>query len=173
MRFVDDEPHPGKFAISEIEWHLPNFAYHNPGDLPSPLDGLAAFGYHWFVPRDVATTCDFFIIARKRRPPLRFKMLEWLWNAMWGRKNQWAGGAASCVAYADHVMMMSQGRVPIWHEEKLSRTDKAVILARKKLKAAHARERAVRSEGAASRPRAGHYRHLFERRGETHETVSS
>ena len=162
VRYVDKNPHPGPMAIDEIEWHLPNFAYHNPGDLPAPRPELAAFGYHWFVPRDVASTCDFFIIARKKSPPLRHWVFKRMWNAMWARKSQWPGSAVSCVAHADHVMMMSQGRVPIWPEEKLGRTDAAIIKARKMLMAAHRSERAaVAPTGRAARPRTGQRRGVW------------
>ena len=74
-------------------------------------------------------------------------------HAMWGRKTKWPGSGASRVEHADHVMMMAQGRGPIWADERLTRTDRGVIQAREKLKAAHAREVAARAaRGEDTRP---------------------
>ncbi len=131
----DERPHAGPLQVDQVEWHLPNVAWFEPGTLGGPHGS----GYFWAVPRDVGSCARWFILG----PPLG-RVRRFGQSLFFGQKLRYAGSPITCSDGADAAMMASQGRVPRWDRERLLRTDVGVTAVRKKLMAAHRDERANR-----------------------------
>jgi phenylpropionate dioxygenase-like ring-hydroxylating dioxygenase large terminal subunit len=149
--FVDDRPHAGAMHIDRIEWHVPCFAYHHPGDLD------LGFGYNWQVPRDVGSCATWLIIARAEKNRFKRTLMQPVEELLLGRYFWWPGSIQSCIDGGDVAMIAAQGRVPRWDRDDLSRTDGPVVKARRMLMRAYAEERAER-EARAAQPRSSNGR---------------
>ena len=136
--------HVTSLNIDEITWYLPNLVYHGPGEVP----GMGA-GWFWFVPRDVGNFTSWLIIgAKSTGRPVKDYLLYRLMNFMVNAKEI---PGTSCFFGGDVPMQMSQGRIPRWDLEHLTRTDRAVVKVRKMLMDAHKAEVAKRGERGIER----------------------
>lgn len=147
-KFVDDEPHSGSMHIDQIEWHLPNFAYHQPGDM-----GDVGFGYNWSVPQDIGSSSLWLILAQPGKSPLKQKLMKPVESLLFGFSVPYPGSLQTCIDAADTSMMASQGRVARWDLDDLSRTDGPVVKARRMLKKAYTEERVGSASSGAPDPR--------------------
>lgn len=67
---------------------------------------------------------------------------------MWSHWYPFPGTVSSCLDGGDLPMMASQGRVPRWDQDDLSRIDGGTVRARRMVMRAHAAEVAQRRERA-------------------------
>jgi phenylpropionate dioxygenase-like ring-hydroxylating dioxygenase large terminal subunit len=145
-RFADDAPHHGFMNTDQVEWHLPNLAYFDPGD----LSGQPDFGYFWPVPKDHGSSVGWIILARPEPNRVKRALLWAGKHVIVGTYLPFPGTVVSCIGASDAAMMASQGRIPRWDRDRLTRTDVAVSRARRMVIAAHEREVASRAARSAA-----------------------
>ncbi|MCG8350008.1 MAG: Rieske 2Fe-2S domain-containing protein [Chloroflexales bacterium] len=148
-KFVDDVPHPGAMHLDCTEWHLPNFIFHHPGD----LGGDIGFGYAWVVPNDIGNSTFWIVLAVTKEKRWQRVLTAKMLDALSGKFASLSSSILGCLDGGDVPMMTSQGRVARWDLDRLARIDRGIIAARKKLKAAHAAERAEREAAGRPHPR--------------------
>ena len=149
VNFYSDDaenPHLGPNAATENEWYLPGLVYFPEGALGASEDDRS---YFWAVPRDVGSCAPWIIVCRKK---LRNRLLNRLvqslgWYLGSGAYVRWPGSPVSCLHGPDRALMTSQGRVAQWDRDRLLRSDRSTIEMRRRLCAAHRKER----EEAAAR----------------------
>jgi phenylpropionate dioxygenase-like ring-hydroxylating dioxygenase large terminal subunit len=139
-RFATPHEHPGRRNIDRITLYLPGFVYNAPGEMGMVPD---AHSYFWFVPRDIGSFEGWLMIGASAGR--RFNAVQ-LISTMFGPLMRNTPGA-DCIYGGDGPIQMSQGRIVRWDQDHLTRTDRAIVKARRLFERAHRAELAERDSG--------------------------
>lgn len=152
---AEENAHPGRLHVTEVEWRLPNLAYFKPKDfgIRAHLGEKADKGFFWAVPNTIDSCTGWLINSRPYEgwfSYYRGRLMQRLLYGVWWRL---PGTALSCIDDADAAMMQAQGRIANWERDKLLRIDVGVVAARRIVKQAWRNEQA--RHVAPSGPKAG------------------
>ncbi|MEM9750283.1 MAG: Rieske 2Fe-2S domain-containing protein [Pseudomonadota bacterium] len=131
--------HGGTKAIDDIRWYMPNLVYHGEEFMEGGVNGL----WFWFVPDDIGSFTAWMIGSIKTEKVGKTKakmMATMLTKAL---QSDVLPGMA-CFIGGDAPMQLSQGRVVRWDQERLARTDRAVVKVRHMMKTAFKEEQEER-----------------------------
>ena len=127
--------HGGAKAIDDIRWFMPNLVHHGEEFMDGGVHGI----WFWFVPDDAGSFTAWMIgsineekVGKRKAKTMSFILKKALQSD--------ALPGMACFVGGDAPMQMSQGRVVRWDQEKLARTDRAVLKVRQMMKDAHKEE---------------------------------
>lgn len=133
--------HGGTKAINDIRWFMPNLVHHGREFMEGGVHGI----WFWFVPNNIGTFTGWLIgsidvekVGKRKAKSMSFMLRNALHSD--------ALPGMACFIGGDAPMQMSQGRIVRWDQEKLARTDRAIIKVRQMMKDAHKAEQEERRQ---------------------------